>query len=522
MTGRAATYLRSSKDRSDMSIAAQRRELAELARSKGLLLVHEYRDAVESGRDENRPGFQQLLIDLKDPARPWDHLLMVDTSRLSRRRFLAHAFKHEARKRGVTIVYSKVPDLDPITGVIVESVLEAMDEVHSLLSREKGLAGMRENVLAGYRAGGRAPVGYRLRRVETGAVRDGRPVGKSVLEPDPESAPRVAAYLKARAAGASTTRAAAGLRLPRSTLNAVEWNALTYAGATVWNVHAERTRGGGYVGGHKRRPRSEWVVREGTHEALITRAEAEAVLDGLSNRALPTRNRGDRYLLSGLLRTPTGEAWFGDAGKSYRTKPATGKGRYVPQADLEEAVVGQIVATIEQPRYLSAIAAATRKSATAADPGRPLRAELAELERRIARMMELAAGMEEPAAALREVDKLERARAEAAAELVRAEREHAAASALAGVTEDQVAAMLAGIADDLRAADRGQVKELLRELVERIELDPETLECRIHYRIAVPDRNMVASPRGHGGIPALVLVRRLRPTRALLERRRAG
>jgi hypothetical protein len=50
-----------------------------------------------------------------------------------------------------------------------------MDEVHSMLSREKGLAGMAENVRRGHRAGGRAPIGYRLERIETGAIRDGAP-----------------------------------------------------------------------------------------------------------------------------------------------------------------------------------------------------------------------------------------------------------------------------------------------------------------------------------------------------------
>ena len=75
-----------------------------------------------------------------------------------------------------------------------------MDEVHSLMSREKGLAGMAENVRQGYRAGGVAPRGYRLRRVETGAIRDGEPVRKSVLELAPD-APQIARYLKLRATG---------------------------------------------------------------------------------------------------------------------------------------------------------------------------------------------------------------------------------------------------------------------------------------------------------------------------------
>jgi hypothetical protein len=52
----------------------------------------------------------------------------------------------------VTILYAKLPaDLDPVAEVL-ESVFEAIDKVHSLLSREQGLAGMAENVRRGFLA----------------------------------------------------------------------------------------------------------------------------------------------------------------------------------------------------------------------------------------------------------------------------------------------------------------------------------------------------------------------------------
>ncbi len=49
----------------------------------------------------------------------------------------------------------------------------------------------------------------------------------------------------------------------------MEWNALTYSGNTVWNVRNEKSPDGGYIGGEKRKPRSEWMIQENTHEALI-------------------------------------------------------------------------------------------------------------------------------------------------------------------------------------------------------------------------------------------------------------
>ena len=163
MKTNAAIYLRSSKDRSDVSIDAQARELLALAESKSLTIIQRYEDVVESAKDENRPGFQQLLADLKAPRRLWTYLLMVDTSRLSRRRYMAEVFAHECRKRNVTILYSKLPDADPITSAVIIGVMQVFDELHSLMSREKGLAGMAENVRQGWRAGGRAPRGYRLK-----------------------------------------------------------------------------------------------------------------------------------------------------------------------------------------------------------------------------------------------------------------------------------------------------------------------------------------------------------------------
>lgn len=178
-----ALYLRSSKDRSAVSIDAQRRELAALAESRGWTITAEFADVVESGKTEFRAGFQSVLRAMKEPEtqRGWNALLVTDTSRLSRRRYVAQVFKHEAKKAGVEIVYSKVPETDPITTVILQAVFEAMDEVHSLISREKGLAGMAENVKQGYRAGGRAPRGYRLKEVQTGASREGVPIAKTLL-----------------------------------------------------------------------------------------------------------------------------------------------------------------------------------------------------------------------------------------------------------------------------------------------------------------------------------------------------
>ena len=82
-TNHAVLYLRSSKDRSDVSIDAQRRELMALASQRVLVVAEEYADAVESG------GTKIARIPLhgrRNARRPrkWTAVMTLDTSRLSR------------------------------------------------------------------------------------------------------------------------------------------------------------------------------------------------------------------------------------------------------------------------------------------------------------------------------------------------------------------------------------------------------------------------------------------------------
>jgi DNA invertase Pin-like site-specific DNA recombinase len=504
-----ACYLRSSKDRSEVSIDAQRRELATLAASRGWTIVREYVDVVESGKDTYRNGFQTMLRDLKAPGRAWRTLLMVDTSRLSRRRYAAQAFKHEAKKRGVEILYSNVPEVDPITSVILESVFEAFDEVHSLMSREKGLGGMAENIQKGFRAGGRAPRGYRLRHIETGAMREGAPVTKSVLEPS-QDAPMIARYLSARAAGTSrrAARATAAIAAPETSLVALEWNALAYAGHTTWNVHNEHVRGEGYKNGIKRRPRSEWHIKRDTHPALITDAQAETILATLESNPHRTRRRTDpTYLLTGVLQAPDGTPWHGNGAGRYRNKKHAAN---ADQAELENAVIDKMLSDMQSTRFVTLLTLQAKRYSRRhrGDPAAATRRDLAQTTAQISTTMDFCARLADPAPALRKIDELETRRRRLEEEIAAASRDYETARALDRVTTDQVAAVLAGAVADMRCVDRENMKELIASLVERIELEPKTYDCRIHYRIGIRDN--LASPRPCAVIPILRLVSRIK------------
>jgi site-specific DNA recombinase len=508
MSNRAALYLRSSKDRSDISIDAQRRALHELAVSKGLAVVEEFSDAVESGKDEDRPGFQSLIRSLKLPDRGWEHVLALDTSRIARRRHLALVFEHECEKASIRIHYRSVPDSDPITTMLLKSILQAMDEWHSLTSRAKGLAGMAENVRQGWRAGGRAPRGYKLEYTATGAIRDGTPVLKSKLSIG-DDAGLVTTYLEGRAAGEARGILIERLQLdwPVASLNTMEWQALTYAGHTVWNVHNERTADG-YRTGEKRRPRVEWIMTKDTHVALITTEEAEAILDQLERQKTRRSRDTDRaYLLTGLLVDAAGEPWHGTW--DTRTDAAQyrlGKGKRITARRIDEAVLEHLMESLQSDEVIERVTAALKDLVDEPVDGRRiagLEKKLDAATKKIGKLVDLLTEAEGPSidAYKRSISQAEAERAALIEELANLRAKLQQQNAAQALSTDDTRRLLRLLRDQLAVGvELGEVKEIkaaLGGLIEKITLDPVSEACTIHYRIAAPDTGViVASPRG--------------------------
>ena len=497
----AAIYLRSSKDRSDVSIDAQRRELTALAKQRGIVVVDEFADAVESGRDENRPGFRRLHAAMCSRERTWNAVMMLDTSRLARDPWIAAFFERDASRHGVQVIYKSIPDEDPIMSVVLKAVMRGFDLYHSLISKQKGLAGMAENVRQGFRAGGRAPRGYKLVSVSTGAVREGLPVSKTKLEPD-DDAPKVAEYLRLRAEGLGRGALIRRLELPwpETSLNGMEWNALTYAGHTVWNVHNE-VGTDGYKGGTKRRPRSEWVIQRDTHQGLISDAVAEALLARMENadRNAP-RQRASSHLLSGLLKTPDGTPWRANrTAKSefYRVAVAN-RSRNMPAARVETAVVETVSRDLLSPEFVRAALKSTRERLIASHTAdiRQARTEVAAIEAKAGKYLDMAASLENPSPVYRKIDELERERGALLRRIVEWEKEDEAAQVLANVTEAQVRTMLGHLAEEMRLYPAGDLKDFLSTILDRVELDPEEASLRLCYRIPLRSGNKVASPGG--------------------------
>ncbi len=492
---KAVLYLRSSKDRSDVSIDVQRRELQAMAKSKSFTVVDEYADAVESGKDDNRPAFQALLTQFKNKDRGWQYLLVMDTSRIARNQYLAHAVHYECDKRNIKILYSKMPETGSVVDVVIRSVMQAFDQLHSLMSKEKGLAGMAENVKQGFRAGGRAPLGYKLEYHETGAIRDGEPVTKSKLILS-EDAKKVAHYFKLRANGIARFKSAreSGLfDLAQSTLIGMEWNALTYAGHTVWNVQNERLSSGGYKGGVKRRPRYEWLIQHDTHPALINTDEAETILQALENTAHKPYKTASDFLLSGLMVNAEGQAWHGCDGVYYRVA----KGKRYSKEDIESAIFNKVISDLESEDFIKDVTKCARQAAQPVPDTeiKTYKKQVNEITLKIEKLTRLLEETDSPRPILARIEALEKQRTNLMDEVDKAENDYNANRLLLAISEHDVAKMLKTLSENLDMSDRASAKDFINALVDKIELNATpAMTCKITYKISSGE--LMASPRG--------------------------
>jgi hypothetical protein len=317
-----------------------------------------------------------------------------------------------------------------------------------------------------------------------------------------DDAGKVARYLRARAAGEPRGRVLSRLRLkwPVTSLVGMEWQALTYAGHTVWGVHNERN-GGAYNTGTKRKPRKDWLITRSTHEPLITDDEAEAILKQIERgQERRTRATAREYLLAGLLVTPEGQQWHGDSGEGYRL----GKGRRIAAARVDDAVLGQIATDWTSDAAIKRATAAVRALVTV-DHKRMATNEkqLKTLTDRIGRLIDIMATVENPAPYQRRIAEMETERASLVDELSRQHAQADLEKKSLQINESDVRVALRGLLDDLRDKE-GNVSEIrsaLASQIDRVVLDPATERCAIHYRLATGVN--LASPRDAESTPPI-------------------
>jgi site-specific DNA recombinase len=318
----------STDDRQDVTLArpSQLDACETKVATLGGTITAEFFDT-ESGSHADRAELLALIAEARDPeTRRFDEVIVMQTSRLSRNRVDAALFERDLRRLNAAVTY--------VSGggsQLEIAIKQAIDEHERERLKVETRRGQRQTIKNGYRAGGRAPYGFRLaREPHPVAVRARAGETKSKLAVDEEQAPVVRTIFMCWVREGLGTLAIAdrlnaqGVPSPshtdvrRNVKNV--WAASSvrhvlqnpaYIGQVVWDRtdHSlKRERGGG---GARMRDESEWLVMEDAHPAIIDAElfEAAQARFAARSRRSPTgiSRKGQRvYLLSGMVSCASG------------------------------------------------------------------------------------------------------------------------------------------------------------------------------------------------------------------------
>lgn len=270
MTVRCAIYARYSSDRqSPASIDDQLRKCREYADQKGLdvLEPHVYIDEAVSGAGNDRPGLKRLEKAVSSSPRPFEILLMDDTSRLFRNLGDSMQFNERLKFLGIRVVsVSQGIDTQNDEADVLFTVHGLVDSLYIKELAKKTHRGLEGKVLNGEHTGGRC-FGYDAIRATDGKVR---------LEINQTEAAIVRRIFEMAASGGSLkgiTKTFNQEHIPpprkRKGKTDATWchNAIRemlrnelYIGRRIWNRSKFVKRPGTNKRVRRERPRSEWMV----------------------------------------------------------------------------------------------------------------------------------------------------------------------------------------------------------------------------------------------------------------------
>lgn len=291
-----AAYIRVSTDKQEeLSPDAQKRLILQYAKTHNILISPEniYFEKGISGRSvSKRPAFQTMIAKAKSKEHPFDVILVWKFSRFARNQEESIVYKSMLQRDHVEVVSISEPVIEGPFGSLIERIIEWMDEYYSIRLSGEVLRGMTEKALrGGYQAV--PPYGYTY-------------TGKFPPEVNPSQAAVVRHIYGDFLSGKTCTAIARELNTlgictakgnpfePR-TIKYILENPF-YCGKIRWNY----TKHGG-----ERKSPENWIITEGSHEALVSESEwlsAQAQIEKGSFPGRPRDVKSCRHWLSGILK----------------------------------------------------------------------------------------------------------------------------------------------------------------------------------------------------------------------------
>ena len=156
---KAVIYARYSSDnQTEQSIEGQLRVCNEYATREGYTIIDNYIDRAMTGTNDNRPAFQQMLLD--SGKKGFEYVLVYKFDRFARSRHDSAVNKAILKKNGVKVISATEFITDSPEGIILEGMLESFAEYYSAELSQKVKRGRKESRIKGYFVGGYVPYGY--------------------------------------------------------------------------------------------------------------------------------------------------------------------------------------------------------------------------------------------------------------------------------------------------------------------------------------------------------------------------
>ncbi|MDO3411492.1 recombinase family protein [Saccharibacillus sp. CPCC 101409] len=273
---KVAIYVRVSSDRQaekELSIPAQQKAIHQYCQDKGWIVVSEFIEKGKSAKTDDRPEFQKMIAIAKRSNCPFEAVVVHKFDRFSRKRDDHVLYKALLAQHGVKVIsITEQTEAATPQDMLLEGMLEVISEFFNANLATEVRKGMTQNAKQGYNNGGTPPYGYRTEHIALGHQKT-----KTVWVPGAREEIDTVRWIFNQYAfeGKGYHRIASELnerKVPTqkggtwstSTIRAIIFNE-TYIGRKVWNKQDYQTKG------KKWRDRSEWIITENAHPAIITK-----------------------------------------------------------------------------------------------------------------------------------------------------------------------------------------------------------------------------------------------------------
>ena len=370
---RAALYIRLSRedetDGPSESVSNQRAMLEDFARQRGVPVAGLYVDDGWSGTSFDRPEFRRMLRDIE--AGRVNMVITKDLSRLGRdyimtghymeRYFPEHRVRYISLLDGIdTGVDSSANEITPFRAIMNDMYAKDISKKISSVKRDKQRKGLF--------IGGKPVYGYQM-----------HPAEKNKIVVDEGAAPVVRRIFRLALEGLSCRQIAAqlnaeGIPSPGCYAGLYPSGTGQWSGERISEMLQNETYIGNMVQGRRRKVSykskkcirqlpEDWVVVEGTHEAIIDRQVWEQTRKLLKSRYAPFQPAAGENVFAGFIRCgDCGRAMVRKGRDRYlcgtyvRAGKAYCSGHGVKRQELEEIVLAELARAVEEEQQRGSLA----------------------------------------------------------------------------------------------------------------------------------------------------------------------